>query len=134
VPLTSSGNALPALRPPKSKERPAGARLKSQKAAAYLATPQGQNAAVRARLALGHAMGVHDIAPLASLRLKAGLSQADLAQRTGIRQPHLSRLENGHHATVSADTLTRLAQALGVSLDEVNDALQRTVPRRSCHD
>lgn len=78
-------------------------------------------------------MGVHEIAPLASLRLKAGLSQADLAQRAGIRQPHLSRLENGHHATASADTLTRLAQALGVSLDEVNDALQRTVTRSPRH-
>lgn len=78
-------------------------------------------------------MRVHDIAPLAALRLKVGLSQAELAQRTGIRQPHLSRLENGRHATASVETLTRLAQALGVSLDEVNDAFQRTVTGGSRH-
>ncbi len=49
-----------------------------------------------------------------ALRLEAGLTQADLAQRTGIYRPNIARVESGRH-TPSLDTLSRLASAIGVS-------------------
>lgn len=44
-------------------------------------------------------------------RLELGLTQAQLAQRTGLRQPDISRLESGG-GTPTIGMLERLAQAL----------------------
>lgn len=49
------------------------------------------------------------------LRLRHGLTIADVADRAGISRGMLSKIENAQTAT-SLDTLHRLAQALGVSL------------------
>lgn len=51
---------------------------------------------------------------LRETRLKAGLSQSDLEEISGIPKARLSRYENGHVAP-SIQTLARLAKALGVS-------------------
>jgi DNA-binding XRE family transcriptional regulator len=48
-------------------------------------------------------------------RRKAGLTQEVLAERAGIPQSHVSRLENGQHSPTSM-TLERIADALGVSV------------------
>jgi DNA-binding XRE family transcriptional regulator len=66
--------------------------------------------------------GQHDIAidgerlgaRLRELRLAAGLTQAELARRTGIHRPNIARVEAGRH-TPSLETLARLANAIGVS-------------------
>jgi len=50
---------------------------------------------------------------LRTARLAAGLSQADLSQRSGLPKPTLSRYENGH-VLPSLQTLRKLADALGV--------------------
>lgn len=50
-------------------------------------------------------------------REKAGLSQADIAKQTGIIQGDLSLLERGKKRALWADTLLRLAETLGCSLD-----------------
>ncbi len=47
-------------------------------------------------------------------RLASGLTQEQVAVTSGIRQPHLSRIERGHDARTSV--LNKLAVALGVSL------------------
>lgn len=47
-------------------------------------------------------------------RVKAGMSQSDLEEISGIPKARLSRYENGHVAP-SIQTLERLAKALGVS-------------------
>jgi DNA-binding Xre family transcriptional regulator len=47
-----------------------------------------------------------------------GWSLAELARRTGIQPPNLSRLENGKHVP-SLDTLQRVADALGVRVAEL---------------
>lgn len=47
------------------------------------------------------------------LRLAAGLTQAELARRTGIHRPNIARVEAGRH-TPSLETLARLASAIGV--------------------
>lgn len=47
-----------------------------------------------------------------SVRIAAGLTQAELAQRSGIKQCNLSRIENGK-TMPSTETLERIAGALG---------------------
>ncbi len=51
---------------------------------------------------------------LRETRVKAGLSQSDLEEISGIPKARLSRYENGHVAP-SIQTLERLSKALGVS-------------------
>ncbi len=51
---------------------------------------------------------------LRETRIKAGYSQSDLEEISGIPKARLSRYENGHVAP-SIQTLERLARALGVS-------------------
>ena len=48
-------------------------------------------------------------------RTAAGLTQKDLATRTGIAQADISRLENGN-ANPSLRTLQRLAEAMDIKL------------------
>lgn len=48
-------------------------------------------------------------------RTAAGLTQKDLAERTGIAQADISRLENGN-ANPSLRTLKRLAEGMGMTL------------------
>jgi len=61
---------------------------------------------------------VHLGARLRRLRLAAGLTQAELARRTGIQRPNIARLESGRH-TPSLETLARLASAIGVPTSRV---------------
>jgi DNA-binding XRE family transcriptional regulator len=49
------------------------------------------------------------------LRLKHGLTQAELAKRCGIDQAEISRIETGN-ANPTARTLERIADALGADL------------------
>ena len=64
------------------------------------------------------------------LRTEAGLSQAELAQRTGTGDARqISRYENGR-ITPSLEATIRIAQALNISLDylAIDD-----IPRRPLH-
>lgn len=47
-------------------------------------------------------------------RIDHNLTQTELAQQLGMRQPHVARLEAGEHEP-SLTTLRRLAQRLGMS-------------------
>ncbi len=49
-------------------------------------------------------------------RQRAGLTQAELAERAGTTQSAISRLERGH-VRPSLDTLDRLAKACGATLE-----------------
>ena len=62
----------------------------------------------RASLMLGQM--VHD------RRVELGLTQAELAERAGMTQPQLSRLESGG-ATPTVPLLARIAAALNADLD-----------------
>jgi putative transcriptional regulator len=57
-------------------------------------------------------------ARLRALRIAAGLTQAELARRTGIHRPNIARVEAGRH-TPSLETLGRLTVAIGVSPTEL---------------
>lgn len=48
-------------------------------------------------------------------RAQQGLTQADIAERTGIRQSEISKIENGTR-NVSIKLLQRLADGLGMTL------------------
>ena len=50
---------------------------------------------------------------LKALREKATLSQADLAEKSGVSREYIARLETGHHDP-SLSTLVKLAKALKV--------------------
>ncbi len=52
---------------------------------------------------------------IAARRQELGWSQAELAKRVGMRQPHISRLES-HTKLPSLTTLLRIANAMGAQL------------------
>jgi DNA-binding XRE family transcriptional regulator len=92
--------------------------------AAYEAD-QGSDFFSEARVwAAGTAFGDDDT--LASLRMKAGLSQAQLAARMGMKQPQLARMERGRH-DVQVSMIERLATALQLEEDTVYRAVKRTL-------
>jgi len=53
---------------------------------------------------------------LKARRLEKGLTLADIAARSGIAKPNLSRLENNRRTAPTLDTLHRYAQALGMTV------------------
>jgi DNA-binding XRE family transcriptional regulator len=57
------------------------------------------------------------------LRLRRGMSQAQLAEAIGTQQPHIARIERGH-ADVRLETCRRIAQVLGVDLNTLDQALR----------
>lgn len=63
---------------------------------------------------------------LASLRMKAGLSQTQLATRMGMKQPQLARMERGKN-DVQVSMIERIAVALQLPEAEVYEAVKRTV-------
>jgi transcriptional regulator with XRE-family HTH domain len=65
---------------------------------------------VRSALRLGRS--------LRDLRDERGWSRKDLAARTGLSYPYISQLENGDREP-SFDTLTRLAEAFGLAVEEL---------------
>lgn len=63
--------------------------------------------------------------PLHTLRLAAGLSQAELADKMGMKQPNIARLEK-RPGDPSLSTLQKLAAVLGVDIKEVIAAVEVT--------
>ena len=55
-------------------------------------------------------------AMIASIRIKKGYTQDELAERSGLLRPHISRIENGRYS-VGLDTLAAIADGLGVKID-----------------
>ena len=52
-------------------------------------------------------------------REQAGLTQQELAEKSGLRQSHISRLEQAHHSP-SALTLEKIAGALEIAVSELD--------------
>jgi XRE family transcriptional regulator of biofilm formation len=51
------------------------------------------------------------------LRIQRHMSQADLAERSGVGQSLISRLERGSRPNPTADVLRKLARTLGCTTD-----------------
>ena len=50
---------------------------------------------------------------IAEMRKKSHLNQKDLAERLGVSQQVVSKIETGENGNLTIDTLTKLARALG---------------------
>ena len=50
---------------------------------------------------------------ISEMRKRSNINQKDLANRLGISQQVVSRIETGENGNLTIDTLTRLARALG---------------------
>ncbi len=50
-------------------------------------------------------------------RENAGLTQDELAERTGVSKAYISQLENGHYTTLRANFMFKLADALKVNCE-----------------
>jgi transcriptional regulator with XRE-family HTH domain len=66
---------------------------------------------------------------LRELRERAGLTQAELAQRTGIGQPVLSLYESGRREP-RADVFIRLVEALGYAIEFTPLEARSPMPER----
>lgn len=66
---------------------------------------------------------------LAALRKRAGLSQKELAARSGVTRQTISRLEQGGHGYY--DTIDKLAKALRISRKRL---LEEITPQRPRHE
>ena len=53
---------------------------------------------------------------IADLRKERGMTQQDLADKTGNQRNHISRIESGKYS-VGFDTLQAIAEALGGTID-----------------
>jgi XRE family transcriptional regulator of biofilm formation len=51
------------------------------------------------------------------LRVQRNMSQTDLAERSGVKQSLISRIERGSRPNPTADVLRRLARTLGCTTD-----------------
>lgn len=88
------------------------------RAAAVALSSTSRNGAVNGANGTGPIDGARLGARLRELRVAAGLTQAELARRTGIHRPNIARVEAGRH-TPSLETLARLATAIGVPTTHV---------------
>lgn len=103
-----------AKRSPRTGRLPFGASLAQREAAD--ADFRGRMTNARQRLAGD--LGQDEKTCIARLRLQRGLSQQRLAVLSGLSQPHLAKIEAGK-LSIQLATAVRLADALGVSLDEL---------------
>lgn len=65
---------------------------------------------------------------LATLRLRAGLSQKELGYRCGIMQPAIARYEAGAVAP-NVFTAAKIAARLGVTMEQLVSALEQTAAK-----
>ena len=70
------------------------------------------------------------VAKISQLIEKKGLTQAEIAKRTGLDQPKVSRLLRGHLSGFSADRLFAILNRLGHSV-EVRISARERAPEKS---
>jgi transcriptional regulator with XRE-family HTH domain len=56
---------------------------------------------------------------LRAVRRRLGVSQVELAAKSGVQQQSISRVERNERLYMRSDVLARLVKALGVSADEL---------------
>ncbi len=71
---------------------------------------------------------------LRDLRKQKNLSQTDLAKIVGVHYTHIGRYERGVSSRPSADTLKRLADALGVTIDFLLEGATENVAKARIED
>jgi len=89
-------------------------------------------AMTRARKRVAETMYHDEPHCFSALRLKAGLSQAELAERSKTSQSHIARIEAGT-TDPSTETIARLAEALGVAPETAFTAIRYQIATRGAH-
>ncbi|EIM93893.1 hypothetical protein WQE_47699 [Paraburkholderia hospita] len=84
-----------------------------------------------------------DLAPLAttregrvtvtSLRMQAGLTQAQLAREVGQKQSNISLYESGLRADMKRETMRAFCRALGCDMNTLDEALENSATMRQEH-
>ena len=93
------------------------------------ANPRRKAALERARVRAAE-QDTTRFSPLARLRMKAGISQKELALRMGSTQPFIARIErSAENSNLTLDTMENLSRALNCSVGEV--ATAASVQRRN---
>jgi predicted transcriptional regulator len=85
--------------------------------AQHIDSQEGQDIRARGRAVFRRHHTVREmVSKLRNRRLELGLSLADVAARTGIAKPNLSRLENNPRTSPTLESLHRYATALGMKV------------------
>lgn len=104
----------PALLNTDSKTKPATVTDANGRRAKLNADPQKVKALQQARHEIGDKLGASPTFSIAALRLKAGLSQTELAALMDTKQPAIARLEKGL-VEPKLSTIQKLAKAFNVA-------------------
>lgn len=65
-------------------------------------------------------MALDDVPPIRAWREHLGLDQTTVAERAGMKQPALARLESGKGGTPRRATLERIAAAMGLTFEQLD--------------
>ena len=65
---------------------------------------------------------------IAALRKQEGISQQELADRAGLTRQHIGKIEKGELVNVAYVTIQQIAEALGMTVDITDPALQDMAP------
>lgn len=65
---------------------------------------------------------------ITALRKLEGISQKELADRAGLTRQHIGRIEKGELVSVAYVTIQQIAEALGMTIDIIDPALQDLAP------
>ena len=57
------------------------------------------------------------ISQIVALREKLNLTQAELAERIGVTQPYIARIENDEASNLSLETLVKIVEALNGAIE-----------------
>ena len=60
------------------------------------------------------------------LRVQQGLSQEELAKKSGIARSHLAMIENGKKSA-SVETLWKIAEALNIMMSDLFKSIERQI-------
>ena len=65
-----------------------------------------------------------------ALRTMAGLTQQELADRSGLQRTHIGRIEDGAFGS-QVETIQQLAEAIGMMVDIIDPRLSDLAPLRT---
>ena len=68
---------------------------------------------------------------ITALRKMEGISQQELADRAGLTRQHIGRIENGELVNVAYVTIQQIAEALGMTVDIIDQRLCDLAPMKT---
>ena len=68
---------------------------------------------------------------ITALRKMEGISQQELADRSGLTRQHIGRIENGELVNVANVPIQQIAEALGMTVDIIDPRLSDLAPMKT---